>query len=292
MIYPTIFILLIWIIWIIDTVYGLNLTQYGIEPLKSKGLIGIITAPLLHVDLMHLISNSIPLFILGTGLFYFYKDCAFRVFFLSYVLTGLWTWFMARGTGIHVGASGIVNALITFHLTSAFIRKRRDLEAYSLIIILLYGGFIWGFFPEFYPTRHISWQSHLAGAIAGVVVAFYFKDKGPQRKEWDWGEDEDENGEEEGGSNESENKNGMENKQVEDTIDKQQQIDNYSNNKTVSTAEAVIITSQKSTTIADCKNNNSNNDNTIQENNNREDNNISWTLDGDVNIDISYKKGK
>ena len=112
---------------------------------------------------------------------------------------------MGKGTGIHIGASGLVDSLITFHLLSAIIRQRRDLEAYSLIIILLYGGFIWGFFPDFFPGRAISWQSHLSGAMAGVVAAVYFRDRGPQKIEWDWGEDDDDDNDNDDNRNDSAN---------------------------------------------------------------------------------------
>lgn len=190
-IYPTIFVITLILIWFVDKSFGLDLARFGLKPFTPEGLIGIITAPLLHSDFEHLISNIVPLYILSVGLFYYYVDCAKNVTIFCYLLTGMWTWFMGRGTGIHIGASGVVDALITFHLISSFLRKRRDLEAYSLIIILLYGGFIWGFFPDFFPGKNISWQSHLCGAMAGVVAAFYFKESGPQRIEWEWDEDDD-----------------------------------------------------------------------------------------------------
>lgn len=190
-IYPTIFVITLILIWFIDKSFSLDLARFGLKPFTLEGLIGIITAPLLHSDFEHLVSNIIPLYVLSVGLFYYYVDCAKNVTVFCYFLTGMWTWFMGRGTGIHIGASGVVDALITFHLISSFLRKRRDLEAYSLIIIFLYGGFIWGFFPDFFPGKNISWQSHLCGAMAGVVAAFYFKGCGPQKIEWKWDDEDD-----------------------------------------------------------------------------------------------------
>lgn len=213
MVYPTLFILLLTIIWFVDTYFELGLGRYGMRPFTAEGLIGIITEPLLHSDFEHLLSNIVPLFVLGTGLFFFYRYDAVKISIFCYLLTGIWTWFMGKGTGIHIGASGLVDSLITFHLLSAIIRQRRDLEAYSLIIILLYGGFIWGFFPDFFPGRAISWQSHLSGAMAGVVAAVYFRDRGPQKIEWDWGEDDDDDNDNDDNGNDSANKveNGEEN---------------------------------------------------------------------------------
>lgn len=196
MIFPAFFIAVICIIKASEILFGISFAEFGIKPLKVEGLLGIITAPLLHSDLKHLVGNCVPLFVLMTGLFYFYRDCSMKVFISSYLLTGILTWLMGRGQSVHIGASGLVYALILFHLVSALLRRRRDLTAYSLVVILLYGSFIWGFFPDFYPERNISRESHLSGAIVGIILAIIYKDSGPQRIVWEWDEDEEEEGEE------------------------------------------------------------------------------------------------
>jgi len=183
--YPALFLFLIWTVKIIEVAFDVSFAPWGIEPLHLRGLVGIVAAPLIHADFKHLFSNSIPLFILGGCLFYFYKDIAFRIFFLMYLLTGLWVWFLARG-GIHIGASGLVYALAAFLFTSGIIRRDVRLLAITFLVTFLYGSMVWGIFPDFYPERNISWESHLMGLLAGVILSFFFRSKGPRKKVYEW----------------------------------------------------------------------------------------------------------
>lgn len=180
--FPAIFLLIIWFVKIIEISLNLDLAYLGIYPLKSKGLIGILTAPLVHADFSHLIANSTPVFILSVGLFYFYNKIAFPVFFLTYFITNIWIWFGAR-YAYHIGASGLVYGLASFLFFSGIFRNHIRLMAISLLVVFLYGGMIWGILPI---QPKISWESHLMGAVAGLVLAVYYKGQGPKRKLYSW----------------------------------------------------------------------------------------------------------
>ncbi|PID93778.1 MAG: rhomboid family intramembrane serine protease [Bacteroidetes bacterium] len=176
---PLFLLILMSTLFLADQMLALDLNRFGLIPLRVRGLPGIIMAPLLHGDLNHLWSNGVPFLVLGTGLFLLYKPLALRILFLSWFITGAWTWFFAYEGSIHVGSSGLVYALMAFHLTGALIRRRYDLTAFSLILIFFYGSMVWGFFPEFFPRQNISWESHLMGAITGIVLALIFRHEGP-----------------------------------------------------------------------------------------------------------------
>ncbi len=194
-IFPLFFLLIIWLIKITEVLLNLNFAFLGIFPLKLKGLIGIVTAPLIHSDFGHLIANSIPILILGTGLFYFYNKIAYKVFFLSYFIANIWIWFGARHA-YHIGASGLVYSFASFLFFSGVLSRNMKLMAISLLVVFLYGSMIWGVLPI---QPHISWESHLMGAIAGLILAIYFKDKSPARRKYSWElEDEDEDDEDNG----------------------------------------------------------------------------------------------
>ncbi|MEA3505398.1 MAG: rhomboid family intramembrane serine protease [Bacteroidota bacterium] len=186
MVYPMLLIAVLWVVKLIEINTHFNFSSYGIIPLKAEGIIGIFTSPFIHGSLKHLISNSIPLFFLATGLFYFYDKMAFKVLLLSYLMTGVWVWLFARGNASHIGASGIVYALATFHFFSGLLRRQKQLMAFAMIIIFLYGSMVWGVFPDFYPDKPVSWEGHLMGAISGVVLAIYYRTKGLQRKKRVW----------------------------------------------------------------------------------------------------------
>ena len=186
--FPAIFLLIIWIVKLSEFVLDISFANFGIYPQKLKGLIGIVTSPLIHGSFEHLISNSVPLFLLSVGLFYFYRKVSWKVFFLIYFMTGLWVWVGAR-SAYHIGASGLVYGLASFLFTSGLLLRNPRMTALSMLVAFLYGGMIWGIFPM---DEKISWESHLFGLVAGIVLAFYYKKDGPQREKYEWEDEEDE----------------------------------------------------------------------------------------------------
>ncbi len=116
--------------------------------------------------------------VLGLILFGTYRDIAFRVFFLIYVLTGLWVWMFARDS-YHIGASGVVYGLWSFVLISGFLRRRNDLVMLSFLVAFLYGSMFWGLFPIF---PDVSFEAHVCGMLAGVMCAIYYLPFGPKER--------------------------------------------------------------------------------------------------------------
>ena len=106
-------------------------------------------------------------------LFSFYKKIALQILIWLYLISGFWLWIIGR-PAFHIGASGIVYALAGFLFLSGLIRKNRSLSAISLLVIFLYGSMIWGIIPI---SKSISWEGHLAGFLAGLLVAVFFKKK-------------------------------------------------------------------------------------------------------------------
>lgn len=179
---------LVCVLWLVKTaeIFGHWELQYlGIYPLRLKGLQGIFFAPLLHSGFPHLISNSIPLLILGWALYYFYGRLAIRITILAWVITGFWVWVFAR-EAYHIGASGLVYSWATFLFVSGIIRHHPRLMAISLLVAFLYGSMVWGIFPL---QEGISWEGHLMGMLAGIVLAMFFREEGPQRKPYSWEEE-------------------------------------------------------------------------------------------------------
>lgn len=188
---PLMLVFLMWVIRIIETIGGYDLAFLGIYPLKWQSLTGILTTPFIHGDFSHLIANSVPLIILGSALFYFYKDLAVRIILIIWIFSGFWVWVAAR-PAYHIGASGIVYGLAAFILASGIIRRHTGLMSLALVVVFLYGSLIWGIFPEFFPEKNISWEAHLFGLIAGIILAFVYRKEGPQRKVYDWELEEEE----------------------------------------------------------------------------------------------------
>lgn len=186
--FPALFVGLLWIIHGLAYYAELELTPFGILPRSVAGLKGILLSPLIHGDLNHLFNNSVPLILLGWALFYFYRQVAFKVALWSYLLAGLYTWISAR-TSYHIGASGLVYALFGFLFISGFIRRYIPLIAVSFLVAFLYGSLIWGILPW---DKGVSWEGHFWGLFVGLIMAFFYRKQGPQRKEFKWDEDDEE----------------------------------------------------------------------------------------------------
>ena len=182
---PTIIVILMWAVKLTEITFHFDFAPLGIMPMKALGLIGIITSPFIHGDMAHLMANTIPMWVLGIMLFYFYRQIAWKVLLLIALITGFWVWVWAR-EAYHVGASGVIYGLASFLFFSGIFRKDTKLMAISMIITFLYGGLIWGLFPELYPKKNISWESHLMGLLSGFVLAIFFRKDGPQRRKWSW----------------------------------------------------------------------------------------------------------
>lgn len=163
-----IFILFLWLIKVIDTLLPTDLGQFGIIPRTIRGLIGIIVAPLIHGNYYHLISNTVPLFVLLLSLFTFYKKQAVLVVLGSVILGGLLVWFFGRSAS-HIGISGLIYSLAAFLITAGIVKKDIKSLLISLVVVIFYGSLVWGVFPGRFG---ISWEGHLFGAVSGILIAF------------------------------------------------------------------------------------------------------------------------
>ena len=192
LIIPLIIVALMWLVKIIEVSFGISLGRYGVTPHSAKGLIGILTLPFLHGSWEHLLSNTVPILVLGTALYYCYPTLANRVLLITYLASGLLTWCIGDPNSTHIGASALVYGLNLFLIASGFIRGNRLLIVISLIMVFLYGSFIWGMIPSLAIPQNISWEGHLSGAIIGVLLAVFLRKEGPQKEVYHWEEEEEE----------------------------------------------------------------------------------------------------
>lgn len=169
-----IILLLIWAVFAINLVLPVELNRFGIYPRKIQGLWGIAFSPFLHANVFHIISNSLPLLILGSMLFMFYYENALRVFIYSVLISGTLVWIFAR-SAIHVGMSGVIYAMATFLIFAGFYKRKITTLIISVLVIVLYGGLVWGLLPN---NFYVSWEGHISGAVAGYILAsaYYKKD--------------------------------------------------------------------------------------------------------------------
>lgn len=173
---------------------GWDFHTAGIFPRRIMTIWGIFTLVFVHVDWSHLANNVISFVLLGSSLYFFYKEIASKVLFISYISSGLLLWLIGRDSW-HVGASGLIYSIAFFLFFSGIIRKHVPLIALSLVVAFIYGNMVWHVFP-WKIQDPISWEGHLAGGATGIFLSIFYRKEGPQRPVIPWTEEEEE--EEEG----------------------------------------------------------------------------------------------
>lgn len=183
MLYPFLLVCILWIIFILDREFSLDLYTWGVKPLQPETWKGIFTMPLVHSqrDFTHIINNSVPLYILTACLIYFYRSISIKVFAILWIVPGLLVFALAGGKSFHIGISGVIYALFGFLMISGVVRNFKPVQAITLFVVFLYGSLIYGVFPTDEP---ISWEGHLFGLVTGVVTGIFFRKKGPQETKY------------------------------------------------------------------------------------------------------------
>jgi membrane associated rhomboid family serine protease len=181
-VYPILFVLLIWFVFWFEIQNRVDFTNFGVYPLRLSGLKGIIFSPFIHSSIQHLYHNTIPLFVLSASLFYFYRSIAWRVLILGILISGLLTWLIGR-PAYHIGASGLIYVLVSFLFFKGILAKHYRLIALSLLVVFLYGSMVWYVLPI---KEGMSWEGHLSGLIVGIVFALVYRSNIPKPIKYKW----------------------------------------------------------------------------------------------------------
>lgn len=159
--------LVMWTQEIVDLLPGVDLDQYGIQPRTGEGLLGILAAPFLHGGFGHLVANTGAFLILGVLI----AVTTRRFWWVSFgvaILGGFATWLVAGSNTVHIGASGLVYGYTAFLVAWGVLARRVLSVIVAFVVVLMYGGIAVGVLPG---QPGISWQGHLFGALAGIVMA-------------------------------------------------------------------------------------------------------------------------
>ena len=160
-----VFVGIIWLVFVADRL--LPLEQLGLVPRTVQGLIGVVAMPFLHADLTHIIGNTIPL-VFTLALLAGSRANSGQIVLLIAVLAGVGLWLFGREAR-HIGASGLVFGLIAFHVFAGIFERRFISILVSVVVCFLYAGTLFRGVLPMQPG--VSWDGHLIGAAAGVLVA-------------------------------------------------------------------------------------------------------------------------
>jgi len=166
-------VVLLWVAYILNIlIIFIDFNQFGIRPREIEGLVGIVVAPFLHGNFPHLISNSIPLLILGsTSMILYEKSTPGAVIWIT-LIGGFLVWLSGGINTNHIGASGVIYGLAAFLFMNGIFRHNLKSIIVAIAVYIGYGGMIYGVLPN---QRGISWEGHLFGALAGAFVAYHYR---------------------------------------------------------------------------------------------------------------------
>jgi len=159
----------IWVAFVVDSIMGKSISALGISPRETSTILGIIISPTMHLNLGHIISNTMPLFVLT--LLFFNKTNGDAIKYIGIMLlSGLLLWMMGTGGGttIHIGASSLIFGLFGYLVLSGIFNKDFKGIAISVLVAFLYSGILIGVIPQ---DNGVSWDGHLFGLIAGAIYA-------------------------------------------------------------------------------------------------------------------------
>lgn len=173
------FIILIWLLEILDVVlWDQALNRMGLRPRSLIGLTGVITMPLLHNGLGHVAANTLPFIVLGGIILLRSRRDFIMVTAIVALVTGLGLWVLGDSNAVYIGASGLVFGYFGFIFVRAYFDRNVVSLALGIVVLLLYGGFLWGLLPRYQPG--VSWGAHFLGFIGGVVAAWLIARNGRQ----------------------------------------------------------------------------------------------------------------
>jgi membrane associated rhomboid family serine protease len=168
------FVGFIWLVFVIEYIPGLHLENYGIVPRTARGLIGILTAPFLHVNLGHITSNTIPLIVLLV-LLAGSRAATWAIVLAIVLLSGALLWLLGRPAN-HIGASSLIYGLVAYLFVSGIREQRIVPMLIAVVVGFLYGGSLAaGVVPRL--GSQVSWEGHLFGAVAGAAIAYFMTRK-------------------------------------------------------------------------------------------------------------------
>jgi len=176
------------VIQIVNSAMGYRLTaEYGIVPRTWHGLVGILTAPLLHGSWGHLVSNLVPLLILGFLIMLGSVRQFIAVTALVWLMSGLGVWLISPSNSVTVGASGIIFGWLAYLVARGVFTRSFGQIVLGVVMLVIWGSLFWTGIvtvavADITGVVTVSWQAHLFGAIGGVLAAYLVaKADGPRK---------------------------------------------------------------------------------------------------------------
>lgn len=168
------FVVLLWVIEIVDSAMNNELDQYGVQPREGEGLLGILFAPVLHGGWNHLSANTVPALVLGFLVLVSGIARGLEATGVIWFVGGLGVWLVAPTNTVHLGASVLIFGWLVYLMVRGIFTRRAGEIILGMVLFFMYGGLLLGVLPG---QPGISWQGHLFGAVGGGLAAWLVSER-------------------------------------------------------------------------------------------------------------------
>lgn len=143
---------------------------YATHPRDFIDIHTSLTGSWLHGNFDHLLGNILSLTGLGVVFILLFRNQYLFFFIIQWVLSGLILFFVGRNGQSHIGASTWAYSFAAFLGVIALLHPNNRAKSILFLVTLFYGSMWWGLLPI---LPGISWQGHLSGTIAGILIALF-----------------------------------------------------------------------------------------------------------------------
>lgn len=174
------FAAVLWVIQILNAIDDYQLDRFGLKPREVDGLWGVVTTPFLHSSYGHLLSNTVPVILVGWVVMLAGLNTWAWVTGLVVVGGGLLTWLVGPGDSVIVGASGMVFGWLGYLLARAYLSRRLKWIVVAVLVLIFFGTLLFGLFPSI--NSDVSWQAHVCGFVTGIGTGALLHPRGEETR--------------------------------------------------------------------------------------------------------------
>jgi membrane associated rhomboid family serine protease len=155
-----------WVVQFLNAADEYRLDRFGVRPREVDGLWGVVTMPFLHASYDHLLSNTVPLVLIGWVLLLSGIRVWATVTAIVVLGGGALTWLVGPANTLIVGASAMIFGWLGYLLARAYFSRRLKWIIVAILVLVFFGTLLIGLFPTLHSG--ISWQAHVCGFAAGI----------------------------------------------------------------------------------------------------------------------------
>jgi membrane associated rhomboid family serine protease len=170
----------LWTVQFVNAADDYHLDRFGLKPREVDGLWGLVTMPLLHSSFGHLLSNTVPVVLIGWVVLLSGLRIWFVVTAVVVVGGGALTWLAGPAHSVIVGASGLVFGWLGYLLARAYFSRRLRWIVVAVLVLIFFGTLLFGLIPS--VSSDVSWQAHVCGFAAGIGAGALLHPRGGETR--------------------------------------------------------------------------------------------------------------